>query len=239
MFSDLVADVMIEIQFERGKAEQIHKDTKSEAVNVFHVDDLIPASSHQQTAQVWKSIGEHMLLKAHDVMTPDRHIKYLSRQYVKVHAQADGDSKSVYINISSTALQQQWKWSVAGPGLKKAGPTVGQVGQEQRLLGATESPEMQSCSWKTAVYDQRSTAYAVKNLSRQLAKPSGLDVQDLKQRVRYTLGHSNEWLFLSVQDKSRKTEDVATIEVYTDADWAGDAKSIKSTQCSRGSTGLS
>ena len=78
----------------------------------------------------------------------------------------------------------------------------------------------------------------MKNLSRQLAKPSGLDVQDLKQRVRYTLGHSDEWLFLSVQDKSRKTEDVATIEVYTDADWAGDAKSIKSTQCSRGSTGM-
>ena len=32
-----------------------------------------------------------------------------------------------------------------------------------------------------------------------------------------------------MQDKSRKTEEVATIEVYTDADWAGDARSMKST----------
>ena len=39
-----------------------------------------------------------MLLKAHDVMTPDRHIKYLSRQYVKVHAQAYG-VQSPFISI--------------------------------------------------------------------------------------------------------------------------------------------
>ena len=85
-FGDLVADVMNEIQFERGKADpQIYQDTKSQASIVFHVDDPILASSHQQTAQVWNRIGEHMLLKAHEVMTPDRPIKYLSRQYLKVH----------------------------------------------------------------------------------------------------------------------------------------------------------
>ena len=69
----------------------------------------------------------------------------------------------------------------------------------------------------------------MKNLSRQLAGPSELDVQDLKQCVRYTSGHSDEWLFLTVQDKPRKTDEVATIEVYTDGDWAGDAESLKST----------
>ena len=42
-------------------------------------------------------------------------------------------------------------------------------------------------------------------------------------------GHSDEWLFLTVQDKPRKTDEVATIEVLTDADWAGDTKSMKST----------
>ena len=53
-------------------------------------------------------------------------------------------------------------------------------------------------------------------------------MQDLKQCVRCTLGHSDEWLFLTVQDKPRKTDEVATIDVYTDADWSGDAKSMKS-----------
>ena len=48
---DLVANVMKEIQFQRGKANpQIYKDTKSQAAIVFHVDDPIPAGSHQQTA---------------------------------------------------------------------------------------------------------------------------------------------------------------------------------------------
>ena len=72
-------------------------------------------------------------------------------------------------------------------------------------------------------------AYAVKNLSRQLAGPSELDMQDQKQCVRYTLGHSDEWLFLTVQDRRRKPDEVAMIEVFTDADWAGDTKSMKST----------
>ena len=43
------------------------------------------------------------------------------------------------------------------------------------------------------------------------------------------VGSSDERLYLTVQGKARKTEEVATIEVYTDADWAGDAKSMKST----------
>ena len=43
------------------------------------------------------------------------------------------------------------------------------------------------------------------------------------------LGHSDEWLFLTLQDKPRKTNEVATIEVFTDADWAGDTKSMRST----------
>ena len=86
-FGDLVADVMKEIQFERGKADpQIYKGTESQGAIVFHVDDPILAASHQQTALVWNRIGEHMLLKAHEVMTPDTPIKYLSRQYLKVHA---------------------------------------------------------------------------------------------------------------------------------------------------------
>ena len=40
---------------------------------------------------------------------------------------------------------------------------------------------------------------------------------------------SDEWLFLTAQDKLRKPDEVATIEVFTDADWAGDTKSMKST----------
>ena len=71
-FGDLVADVMKEVQFERRKADpQIYKDTKSQAAIVFHGDDPILAASHQQTALVWNRIGEHMLVKAHEVMTPE------------------------------------------------------------------------------------------------------------------------------------------------------------------------
>ena len=69
-------------------------------------------------------------------------------------------------------------------------------------------------------------AYAVKNLSRQLAGPSELDVQDLKHCVRDTLGHSDEWLFLTVQDKRRKPDEVAMIEVFADADWAGETRRL-------------
>ena len=85
-FGDLGADVMKEIQLERGKTDpQIYKDTKSQAAIVLHVDDPILATSHQQTALVWNRIGGHMLLKAHEVMTPDRPIGCLGGKYLKVH----------------------------------------------------------------------------------------------------------------------------------------------------------
>ena len=54
-------------------------------------------------------------------------------------------------------------------------------------------------------------------------------MQDLKPCVGYTLGRSDEWQFLTVQDKPRKANEVATIEVFTDADWARDTKAMKST----------
>ena len=86
-FGDLVADAMKEIQFERGKADpQIHKDTnpKQQPCSTL-TTPILAAASQQQTAHVWNRIGEHMLLKAHELMTPDRPIKYLSRQNLKVH----------------------------------------------------------------------------------------------------------------------------------------------------------
>ena len=49
-FGDLVPDVMKEIQVGRGK--QIHRSTRHQpqAAIIFHVDDPIPAASHQQTS---------------------------------------------------------------------------------------------------------------------------------------------------------------------------------------------
>ena len=53
-FGDLVADVMKEIQLERGKADpQIYKDTKSQAATVY---DPILTSSHQHTTRIWNRI---------------------------------------------------------------------------------------------------------------------------------------------------------------------------------------
>ena len=102
--------------------------------------------------------------------------------------------------------------------LTKSGPTVGQVGQDQRTLGASDHSRYRAGVGKLQFI-----------INEVPEKASELDMQDLKQCVRYTLGHSDEWPFLTVRDKPRKTDEVATIEVYTDADWAGDAKSTKAT----------
>ena len=93
---------------------------------------------------------------------------------------------------------------------------MGPVGQDQRTLGANDHSKYRAGLGKLQfmINEVPEIAYAVKNLSRQLAGPSELDMQDLKQCVRHTLGHSDGWLFLTVQDKPRK------IEVFTDADWA-------------------
>ena len=93
---------------------------------------------------------------------------------------------------------------------------MGSVGQDEKALRAIDHSRYRAGVGKLQFMTNEvpEIAYPVKNLSRQLAKPSELDMQDLKQCVRYTLG---------------QTDEVATIEVHTDADWAGDAKPMKST----------
>ena len=54
----------------------------------------------------------------------------------------DEDSKSVYLKIFfdniATAMEMVFCGSRAVSGRKKSGPTVGQVGQDQRILGAND-----------------------------------------------------------------------------------------------------
>ena len=172
-FGDLVADVMKEIQFERGKADpQINKNTKSQAAIVFLVDDPILAASHQQTALVWNRIGEHMLSKAHEVMTHDRPIKYLSRQYLKVHTHGRRGFKvrlpQEYCDSTATAMELVGCGSGAVPGCKKSGPTVGQVGQDQRTLGANDHSRYRVGKLQFMINEVQGIANAVKKLVKTI-----------------------------------------------------------------------
>ena len=74
-------------------------------------------------------------MKAHEVMTPDRPVKYLSRQYVKVNAHGRRGFKvrlpQEYSDSIATAVEMVGCGTRAVPGRKKSGPPLGQVGQEQ------------------------------------------------------------------------------------------------------------
>ena len=175
-FGDLVAERMKEFQLERGKADpQIYKDTKSQAAIVFHVDDPILASSHQQTARVWKRVGEHVLLKAHEVMTCDGPIRSLSRRYVRVHAHGRRGFKvrlfQEYFDSIATAMDMVSCGTRAVPGRKKAGPTAGRVGQDQRMLGASAHSRYRAGVGKTAVHDKRSATGSLR--SEELVEATG------------------------------------------------------------------
>ena len=154
-------------------------------------------------------------------MTHDRPIKYLSRQYLKVHTDGRRGLKVrlpwEYVDSIATSMAMVGCGSRAVPRRKKSGPTVGQVGQDRTTLGANDHSRYRAGVGKLQfmINEVPETACAVKNLSRQLAGPSELDMQDLKQCVRYTLGHKDEWLFLTVQDQPRKPNEVATIKVFT------------------------
>ena len=168
---------------------------------MFHVDDPILAASHQQTYLVWNRIGEHMLLEEHEVMTVDRPTKHLSRQYLKLHTQQRWGFKvrllQEYFDSIATAMEMVGCGSRGVPGRKKSGPTVGQVGQDRRTLGANDHSKYRVGKLQFMINEVPQMAYAAKNLSRQLVGPSELDMQNLKQCVRCTLGHSDEWLFLT------------------------------------------
>ena len=131
-----------------------------------------------------------MLLKAHEVMTHDRPIKYLSRQYLKVHAHRRRGFKvrlpPEYFDSIATSMDMVGCGSRAVPDRERCGPTAGRVGQDQRTLGANDHSRYRAGVGKLQfmISEVPEIAYAVKNLSRQLAGPSELDMQHLKQCVR-------------------------------------------------------
>jgi len=68
-------------------------------------------------------------------------------------------------------------------------------------------------------------AFCVKDLSRALSRPSEEDMRDLKQVIRFTRGVDDEWLHITIKREIR-------IEVFIDADWAGDTTTRRSTSSS-------
>ena len=109
-----------------------------------------------------------MLMKAHEVMTPDRPIKYHGRQCVKVHAHGRRGFKfglpQEYFDSIATAMEMV----VAGHELSLRARKLGQVGKEQRMLGACDHSRYSAGVGKTAVHDQRCAGdtHAVNKLSR-------------------------------------------------------------------------
>ena len=106
------------------------------------------------------------------------------------------DSKSVYFKSTSTAFRQQWKWSVVGHELSQGARSQDQLWDKLAKIrvhwGENDHSRYSAGDGKLQfmINEVPEIAYAVKKLSRQLAKPSELDMKDLKHCVRYTLGHS-------------------------------------------------
>ena len=186
-FGELVADVRK--KFNSSEEKQTHRSTKTPNPKQQSYSTLTTQSwhHHQQTAQVWKRIGEHVLLKAHEVMTPDRPIKYLSRQCVKVHAHGRRGFKvrlpQEYFASIARAMEVGGLRDTNCPTAQEIWTNRGTNGQEVSMLGASDHPRYRAGVGKLQfmINEVPEIAHAVKNLSRQPAKPSVLDMQDLKQ----------------------------------------------------------
>ena len=118
-----------------------------------------------------------MLLNARELMTHDRPIKYLRRQYLKVHTHGRQGFEvrlpQEYFDSIATAMEMVGCGSRAVSGRKRSGPIVGQVGQDRRTLGANDHSRYRAGVGKlqSMVNEVPEIAYAVKNWSRQLAGP--------------------------------------------------------------------
>ena len=72
--------------------------------------------------------------------------------------------------------------------------------------------------------DRPDVSEAVKSLSRHMASPKTAHTEELKRLIRYLLKHPIGFLRYE-----RQPRDIATLTVYTDSDWAGDALRRRST----------
>ena len=98
-----------------------------------------------------------MLLKAHEVVTLDRAIKYLSRQCVKVHARGrrgfDVRLPQEYFDSIAAAMQQLRLRDTSCPRPQESWTNRGTSWPRAANAGSEQSFEVQSWSWKDAVHD--------------------------------------------------------------------------------------
>ena len=118
----------------------------------------------------------------------------------------DEDSKSVYLKNTLTVLRQSWTWSVVDRGM-----SLGTSWPCER------SRDMQSWSWKAAVHDQRSAGDTLR--SEKFVKATGETVR---------VGHARLETVCTIHVETQRRVAVPDSARH-DADWASDAKSIKST----------
>ena len=83
---------------------------------------------------------------------------------------------------------------------------MGPVGQDQRTMGANDHSKYRAGLGKVQfmINEVPEIAYAVKNLSRQLAGPSELDMQDVKQCARHHAGTQRR---VAIPDSARQASE--------------------------------
>ena len=122
-------------------------------------------------------------------------------------------------------------WIATCPRAQEIWTISGTSGPRSENTGSERSLEIQSLSWKAAVHDQRSAGDSLR--SEKLVKATDKTVRVGHARLETVCTiHAGTQRRVAIPDGARQTskaDGVATIEVCTDADWAGDAKSMKST----------
>jgi hypothetical protein len=215
---------MLLLEFEMNPIYHLGKDMTV----VTHVDDFLCSGRKPDLVWFRKMLSKQFELKSDilgDLIDEVKEISFLGRTIRKTSEaiEIEGDSKHVKILLEEWDMENSR--SVSSPGAEVEKANIVEKVDEEELLPDPESTVYRRASARLNYMsaDRPDLSYASKECSRGMANPTRGDVIRLKRVLRYLKGAPRMVAIFVWQRPESK------LWTYSDSDWAGCAKTRRST----------
>ena len=168
-----------------------------------------------------EELGKHLLVKTIAVMGPNVEMGDVQEAERGERWELEADPRHVEILVSQKGLNNESK-AVSTPGVRTTDE------EDDKELGAEDRAYYRSWTIRASYLsqDRCDLQFALKKLPRRMQQPNTKNVQALKRLVRFLKGSPR----CLVVDNRQAEQPI--VDVFSDSDWAGCAKTRRSTSFS-------
>ena len=222
-----MAGVLVELGFNQCEAapQFFYAPVRNIALEL-HMDDIHGCGSKPDVEQFLTELATKIRLK-HDIMEADgREYQHLKRTRVRHTTHTEIRPNPKYVEKVREQLGMTTCNPAPTPSVEAHRAERGQPGDEP--LGVDGHKLFRTCVGSLAYFalDRDDVQYEVNMLAQDLAAPTASSMKRLKRLVRYLSGTMD--MAVVMRRPFNTKPGVATLNVYSDSDWAGDTLTRRS-----------